>query len=320
MREAILLLSATIALVAPRALAQTCAAPQTAPYEGPLFDAMAQTGQDLNGEAAIAAARAVGVTHMALFARVHKREDGRDLVARLAKAHPDFVVMGAPKQFDMRGDLDSDYVRDAVGGVAQGRYAFIGEILYTHGDKEGGEVTATGERYIDPTRAQTARLVDGLKAHPVPILTHWEVYDWARDWPRFDRLYTAHPQQVFVWPHAGFGSPRQLGEVLSTHPNVWATLSKKEKAQTSLADEAKAENTGEPVADACGALRPEWRAAMMLYADRLMFATDAHMANRWANYQTIVRRWRRLLGQLPPDAAAAIAYGNAARLYGVAAS
>ena len=59
---------------------------------------------------------------------------------------------------------------------------------------------------------------------------------------------------------------------------------------------------------------------MMLYADRLMFATDAHMANRWANYQTIVRRWRRLLGQLPPDAAAAIAYGNAARLYGVAAS
>ncbi len=318
MRRLILLLAAVTGLLAPRAEAQSqaCAPEEAAPYAGPLFDAMAQTGQNLNGEAAIAAARAVGVTRMALFARLHKQEDGRGLVARMAKEHPDFIVIGSPKLFDMRGDLDPSYVRDVVGGIAQGRYAFVGEILYTHGDKDGGEVTDTGERYIDPTRTQTAKLVEGLKTRNAAVLTHWEVYDWTRDWPRFDRLYGAWPRQIFVWPHAGFGSPQQLEQVLSAHPNVWATLSKKEKAQTSLADQDKAINTGEPLADGCGVLRPEWRAVLIRYADRLMFATDAHMPNRWSNYKNIVRRWRRLLSQLPPDAAAAIAYGNAARLYG----
>jgi hypothetical protein len=36
----------------------------------------------------------------------------------------------------------------------------------------------------------------------------------------------------------------------------------------------------------------------------------------WAAYEHIVRRWRLILAQLPPEAARAIALNNAARLYG----
>jgi hypothetical protein len=40
-------------------------------------------------------------------------------------------------------------------------------------------------------------------------MAHWEVYDWDRDWPNFQRLYAQYPGQIFIWPHAGFGSAKQ---------------------------------------------------------------------------------------------------------------
>jgi hypothetical protein len=313
-------LAAAIAVALPvsAAMAQNCVRPNVAPYAGPLFDAMAQTDQALDGETAIATARAAGVARMALFARVHRRQDGRALVAALAAAHPDFIVLGAPKFFDMRGDLDSSYVRDVLAGTASGQYKFVGELLYAHGDKQGGEVTATGERAIDASAPNTRRLIAGLQGRHVPVMTHWEVYDWDRDWPRFDGLYGAFPDQVFIWPHAGFGTAEQLATVLAAHRNVMATLSKKDMAGVSanFASAERDEDVGPPAVDNCGTLRPDWRAAILRFPDRLMFATDAHKPQRWAAYTYIVRRWRLILAQLPPEAARALAYDNAARLYG----
>jgi hypothetical protein len=285
-------------------------------YAGPLFDAMAQTDQTLDGEAAVAAARAAGVTRMALFARVHRRQDGRSLVARLAAAHPDFIVCGSPKYFEMRRDLDKSVVSAALEGAKAGRYRFIGEILYTHGDKAGGEETATGERYIDPLQPNSARLVAGLSGLGVPILTHWETYEWNRDWPRFDKYYGDHPDQVFVWPHAGFGTAEQLDQVLRAHPNVWATLSKKEKVGANLSDDDKEEAIGPPLIDEAGRILPDWKAVLLRFHDRLLFATDAHKPERWAHYGRVVQQWRAILAQLPADDARAIGFGNAARLYG----
>ena len=294
---------------------QACTAPETASYSGPIFDAMAQTDQGLDEEATIAAARSVGVACMALFARVYKHQDGRGLVNRMAAAHPDFVVVGAPKLFDMRGDLGSSYVEEVLSGVAAHRYAFIGEILYTHGDKTSGEITATGERYIDPLRPLTARLIERLKGRHVPIMAHWEVYDWSRDRPKFDTLYATYPDQIFIWPHLGFGTAAQVAAVLEAHPNVWGTVSKRERANDIFVDAQKAGAIGGAAVDPCGNVLPEWRRLMERFSDRLMFATDAHRSERWDHYTKIVARWRMILGQLPPNVAKAIAYDNAARLY-----
>ena len=299
--------------------AQECVPPKASPYAGELFDAMAQTDQRLNGTAAIATGKSEGVTHLALFARIHNRNDGSALVDRMAAANPAYIVEGSPKRFDrqMRGDLPTFFVDEVLAGAAAGRYRFVGEILYTHGDKEEGEVTDTGERYIDPLAPGTRRLVNGLKDAHVPVMTHWEVYDWARDWPKFDALYGAYPGQIFIWPHVGFGSASEASEVLRKHPNVVGTLSKKEKADASLKDEDKAEQVSGAVTDSCGNLLPEWRDVMLQFSDRLMFATDAHKESRWANYALIVRQWREILGQLAPEVATAIAYKNAYRVYGL---
>ncbi|MEF3063476.1 amidohydrolase family protein [Pandoraea apista] len=295
-----------------------CVGSAAPPYQGPLFDAMAQTDQWLDIDSAVATAKRNGVTGIALFARVHKKQDGRSLVNHAAEKNPGFILVGAPKLFDMRGDLDNSYVSDVLKGVDAHRYTFVGEILYTHGDKSGGEVTASGERYIDPTRAGTSKLISGLQGKSVPVMTHWEVYDWERDRPLFDKLYSTYPDQVFVWPHLGFADAQQATAMLSAHPNVWATLSKKEKAGENLADSDKEDDIGPPVIDACGVLQPDWKAVMIRFQDRLLFATDAHKAGRWSRYADIITRWRAILRQLPPDVAEEIAYRNAAKLYGVA--
>jgi len=290
--------------------------PSIVPYSGPLFDAMAQTDETLDGNAMYATAKAAGVTRMALFARIHRRHDGSALVDHLAAAHPDFFIVGAPKYFDMRDDLDASFVSSTRREISSGHARFVGEILYSHGDKEGGEVTATGERYIDPTRPNTAKLLTALKGKQIPFMAHWEVYDWERDWPRFHKLYEEFPQQIFILPHAGLGSAEQLAYIMQLHPNVWATLSKREHGSSSLRDEDKAEDVGPSVIDRHGRLRPEWRDVMIRFHDRLMFATDCHNADRWPQYREITVIWRQILAQLPPDVAQEIAYGNAVRLYG----
>lgn len=297
---------------------QVCAPLASQAYGGPLYDAMAQTDQTLDGSDAIKTAKDNGVLGIALFARVHNSkhmQDGRRLVHKLAEKNPGFILEGAPKLMDMRDDLDSSYIADALSGAANHTYAFLGEILYTHGDKSGGQQTMSGERYIDPGNPGTARLIEGLKGKSVPFMMHWEVYDWNRDWPIFDRLYGAYPDQIFVWPHVGFASAEQASTVLAAHPNVWATLSKKENENENLADEDKEDAIGPPVTDACNVLDPQWKTFMSRFHDRLLFATDAHKPHRWSQYAHVVQRWRQILGQLPPDVAQDIAYRNAAKLY-----
>ncbi len=296
-------------------LAEECTPVHPQAYSGPLFDAMAQTDQYAMDEDTITSAKSVGVTRMALFARVHKQQDGRSLVSQLAESHPEFIIQGAPKYFDMRDDLDRSFVKMVIDGVVAKKYHFVGEVLYTHGDKNTGEQTITGERYIDPTQRETEHLINGLKGLNIPIMTHWEVYRWARDSEKFHRLYSANNQQVFIWPHLGFGTPEQVDAILSAHSNVWATVSKKEKSQENLSD-AKAELIGDSVTDECGNLLPEWKDIFVKYSGRLMFATDAHKQNRWSKYKKVIKTWRKILGQLPPDVASAIAFQNAERLYG----
>ena len=283
-------------------------------YDGPLFDAMAQIEAGL-GPTVLRAMEQAGVSRMAIFARDKRKHSGVASVRELVRTRPGMFVMGVPKSFDERRDLSGGFIRDVLAGVKSRDYAFVGEILFTHGDKSHGEQTSDGERYVDPGEPGTRRLLDGMKGLGAPLMAHWEVYDWERDWPQFHQIYAAYPDQIFIWPHAGFGSAPQLRTVLAAHPNVVATLSKKEARNFALAEEEKALQLGEAIVDECGKLRSEWLALIVEYRGRLLFATDAHKDFRWRKYGEVVAMWRRILAQLPSEVAADIAYANAQRLY-----
>ena len=302
-----------LALVAAPAICAECA-PPAGRYTGPLFDAMAQIDDGMD-RIVLSSLDGSGVTRMALFGRDKRKRSGDGAVSYLARQRPGVFVIGAPKRFDQRVDLSGDYIRAILSGARSREYAFVGEILYAHADKAHGEQTADGERFADPGQPGTRALLDGLKDLNVPLMAHWEVYDWDRDWPNFRRLYAEYPKQIFIWPHAGFGNARQVAEVLATNANVVVTLSKKEEASRSLSDRGKAALLGEALVDDCGTLVAEWRALILKYPERFLFATDAHKDFRWERYARIVKRWRAILGQLPPEPAAAVAFQNAERLY-----
>jgi hypothetical protein len=285
-------------------------------YVGPLFDAMAQIESGLTSTV-LSGMDTSGVIRMALFARKHRKRDGESDVLSLKRRFPDRFVIGIPKHFDLRDDLTDRFVGAAIEGIDKGSYKFVGEILLAHADKSHGEQTATGERYISADGKNVARLLAAMEDRHVPVMTHWEVYDWQRDWPKFDALYAHFPGVTFIWPHAGFASAEQVKTVLSAHPNVMITLSKKENDQRSLSSGEKEELLGDAIVDSCGILRPEWLEVLEKYHDRFMFATDAHKDSRWRKYAQIVRQWRLILGQLPDPLAQELARGNAERIYKV---
>ena len=287
-------------------------------YSGPLFDAMAQIDQKVNFNKAVSDIRKAGVRKVALFARSLKRlgQNERALLS-LRERNPDLVVLGAPKYFLLSQDLDRHYIAATIKGIKKHGYVFVGEILYTHADKTVGKQTAGGERYVDPSAPGTIKLLKALIDLKVPLMTHWEVYAWERDWPRFDRLYAEHPDQVFIIPHMAFGSVKQVRTIFSKHPNVHMTLSKKEKDFGYISDAKKQKKLGPGMLDEKKALKTEWRDLLTEYQDRVLFATDVHVKRRWKKYGRHVSIYRSLLGQLPKEISRKIAYHNAEKLYGV---
>lgn len=284
-------------------------------YVGPMFDAMAQIEAGMS-DTVIAALDGSGITRMALFARLHQKSNGERDVLSLKQRFPQRFFMGTPKPFDQRDDLTDYFVQKTLSDLQDNRYQFIGEIMFAHADKSHGEQTAAGERYVSPDGKNVIKLFTALEKRNIPVMAHWEVYDWNRDWPGFHALYSRFPGVTFIWPHAGFASAEQVRTVLSSHANVMVTLSKKEKDQRALSSEEKEEMLGGAIVDNCGMLLPEWRDLFEQYPDRFMFAIDAHKDFRWAKYAKVVQQWRRILGQLPGPIAQALAWGNAGRVYG----
>jgi len=284
-------------------------------YDGPLFDAMAQIDSSMSNQV-VAALNDSGVSHMALFARMHRKRNGERAVSELKEHFGPRVVMGTPKSFEQRGDLSDEFVEKTLTHLKDSSFQFVGEIMFAHADKSHGEQTQEGERYVAPTGSNVAKLFAELSGHNIPVMTHWEVYNWERDWAAFDHLYTRFRGVTFIWPHAGFATASQVHTVLSSHANVFITLSKKESIQDALSSEEKTKALGGPLVDQCNRLLSQWRELLEKYPDRFMFATDSHKDFRWARYPEIVKQWRHILGQLSAPIAKAIASGNAERLYG----
>jgi hypothetical protein len=62
-------------------------------------------------------------------------------------------------------------------------------------------------------------------------------------------------------------------------------------------------------------LCPEWRALLLKHPTRFMIGSDTWINQRWLEYDGLMRGYRRWLGDLPPDVARRIAWGNGAQLF-----
>lgn len=113
-------------------------------------------------------------------------------------------------------------------------------------------------------------------------------------------LFARDVRLRIFWAHAGMSEgPETVGAMLDAYPNLWTEVSFR---------------AGEIAPG--GTLAPAWRDLMLRHVDRFMIGSDTYTSGRWSNYAAIIAEHRRWLAQMPAEAARAIAYRNAVRLFG----
>lgn len=303
-------------------------------YEGPLIDAMMQFNRNRTAEEIVEKMKKHNVRKMLIFGRQQQPHDSTQHAIDMKKQYPDLFVLGAAKGFNHRDDIRESFLDETLKGCKSGLYKFIGELQMVHADKHkskwGNEVTLRGERYIHPLAPNFLKLMDGLNGKNIPVMIHWEFYDWDRDYPLFSELFTRYPKINFVIPHGGFGQPVYNNELLNRFDNVYINLSKKDLIQIGRywftykgfwpngngpTSKQKQSKLGFPIIDLDGKINWQWMHIMSKFPDRFLFATDCHKRWRWKHYDVIIETWREILAQLHPDMVEKIAYKNAEKLY-----
>jgi hypothetical protein len=273
---------------------------QAADYSGPLFDTHLHYNQEAwdgntgpyppaealarmqrNGVKAIIANSRPNAGTQTLAAARETREAGVTVVpfVRLYRNRDDYGNW-------FRDESIHDMVQSELArGTAGGPYRGLGEFhLYDSANANG------------PVARKLIVLAEQKK---LAVLAH--VDDAAID------LLMAHAPSKgqslrLIWAHTGIGGPpvARVQALLERYPLLMGELS----YRPGLTCEG-------------GMLCPEWRALILKYPDRFVVGSDTWVNQRWSAYDEIMGAYRRWLGELPPEVAQRIAWGNAAGLFGL---
>jgi len=112
-------------------------------------------------------------------------------------------------------------------------------------------------------------------------------------------ILLAHdPRVKILWAHSGFSTPpAQIAGYFARYPNLVGELS----FRYDVTEDGK--------------LTPAWRALFVAFPGRFVVGSDTWVNERWSRYAEILAYYRGWLGQLPPDVASSIAFGNGERLF-----
>jgi hypothetical protein len=280
--------------------ALACLGVQAADYSGPLFDTHLHYNQEAwdgntgpyppvealarmqrNGVKAIIANSRPNAGTQTLAAARETREAGVTVVpfVRLYRNRDDYGNW-------FRDESIHDMVQSELArGTAGGPYRGLGEFhLYDSANANG------------PVARKLIVLAEQKK---LAVLAH--VDDAAID------LLMAHAPSKgqslrLIWAHTGIGGPpvARVQALLERYPLLMGELS----YRPGLTCEG-------------GMLCPEWRALILKFPDRFVIGSDTWVNQRWSAYDEIMGAYRRWLGELPPEVAQRIAWGNAAGLFGL---
>jgi len=169
-----------------------------------------------------------------------------------------------------------DYI---AGRLKRGIYKGIGE-LHLQGSDEAAM----------PVMRKVARM-----AVEHGILLH--VHSYAAP---VAKLFELEPELTILWAHAGFEAPETVRRMVEKHPRLFVEFSFR---------------SGE-ILGGGGDIPENWKRLLSDHTDRFMIGTDTYRSFRWEGYGELVEGHRRWLALLPPEKAKAIAFRNAARLFG----
>jgi hypothetical protein len=277
-----------------------CAAPGfAADYAGPLFDAHLHYNEEAwNGNSGphspadvLARMQRNGVK--AIVANSRPNDGTKSLAAMADTRKAGVTVVPFIRLYRTRADYDNWFRDESIYEMVQAEFA-----RGVSGD-QAGPYKGIGEFHLyDSANANGAvarKLMQFAAKNKLAILAH--VDDTAID------LLMAHaPDARLVWAHTGIGGTpvARVDALLAKFPQLMGELS----YRPGLTCDG-------------GKLCPEWRALLLKYPDRFMIGSDTWVNQRWLYYDELMKGYRAWLGDLPPDLARKIAWGNAADIYGV---
>jgi Amidohydrolase len=276
------------------ALLLAAAIARAEPYAGPLFDAHLH----YNEEARVAFPVAD------VFARM-QRSGVRAIVANSRPNDGTHALTGALDAARAAGVTVVPFVRlyrnrDDYGGWFQDESIRTMVLQQLAAGTAAGPFRGLGEFHLyDSANANgpvARQLMQLAAARGLAVLAH--VDDDAIG------LLLAHaPEARLIWAHTGIGGtpPARVRSLLRQHPGLMGELSYRPG-----------------LFDASGHLSAGWKLLLKEFPDRFLVGSDTWVNARWDSYETLMREARLWLGDLPPDVARRIGWGNAAALFGVA--
>ncbi|MCI1191619.1 amidohydrolase [Calidifontimicrobium sp. SYSU G02091] len=279
-------------VVAALALAAAAAASLAAPYDGPLFDAHLHYNDDAREPHplpdVLGRMQRSGVRAVVANSRPN---DGTKSLAAATDATRAASVTVVPfvRLYRDRTDYASWFRDPAIArmvdaelatGTAAGPYRGLGEFhLYDSANADG------------PVARELMQLA---QARGLVVLAHCD--DVA-----VEKLFAHAPNARLIWAHTGIGGVpvERVRELLQRHPTLMGELSYR------------------PGLVVDGRLAPAWRALMLEFPERFLVGSDTWVNARWQYYEALMGEARRWLGELPPEVARRIGWGNGARLFGL---
>jgi len=271
-----------------------------ADYAGPLFDTHLHYNEEAwNGNQGphapadvLARMQRNGVK--AIVANSRPNDGTKSLAAMAETRKAGVTVVPFIRLYRNRADYDNWFRDESIYEMVQAEFA-----RGVTGD-QAGSYKGIGEFHLyDSANANgpvARKLMQFAARNKLAVLAH--VDDVAID------LLMAHaPEARLIWAHTGIGGPpvARVDELLARYPQLMGELS----YRPGLTCEG-------------GKLCAEWRALLLKYPGRFMIGSDTWVNQRWLYYDDTMKGYRTWLGDLPPEVARKIAWGNAASVFGVA--
>ena len=277
-----------------------CGLAQAADYSGPLFDAHLHYNVEAwDGQAGphgpadvLARMKRNGVR--AIVANSRPNDGTKALASMPETKQAGVTVVPFIRLYRNRADYDNWYRDETIYEMVQAEFArgVTGA--------QAGPYKGIGEFHLyDSANANgpvAKKLMQFAQTNKLAILSH--VDDVAID------LLMAHaPKARLIWAHTGIGGApaARVDALFARYPTLMGELS----YRPGLTCDS-------------GKLCPEWRALVLKYPTRFMIGSDTWVNQRWQYYDELMKGYRVWLGDLPPEVARGIGWGNAATVFGVA--
>jgi predicted TIM-barrel fold metal-dependent hydrolase len=262
-----------------------------ADYTGPLIDAHSHLPSGTAIDAYVAAMKRHDIAKVVLLGVGGVQAQDREWIAAAALKYPDRVIRGLPVPDPTNAAAAAQL--DTALGKAQARA--LGEVHVRQ-----------VSRQIDrsPDAPPFLQILQVAARHKVPVVIHQELDEKAS--AALEKALAAVPAATLVLAHGGGATPARLEGLLNRHSNLRVDLSGMHFQRTPhLATET-------------GSLDAAWKALIEKMPDRFLMGIDVWSARLFepAMLDRLMRWTRRILGELRPDVAERVAYGNAAALFG----